>query len=60
MLLISWSIWKERNNRTFSRAVAGTQELLRNVVQEAEDWVQAGFKTLAVVYPIWSRNTVVM
>jgi len=60
MLLISWAIWKERNNRTFSRTVAGTQELFRKVVQEAEDWVQTGFKTLAVVCPIWSQNTVFM
>ena len=56
MLLISRSIWKERNNRTFMRAVAGTQELSQKVVREAE-WVQAGFKTLVVVCTIWSRNT---
>ena len=56
MLLVSWSIWKERNNRTFMRAVAGTQELSQKVVREAE-WVQAGFKTLVVVCTIWSRNT---
>lgn len=53
MLLISWSIWMERNNRTFSRSVAGTQEMFRKVLREAEEWVHAGFKMLAMVCPIY-------
>jgi hypothetical protein len=60
ILLIAWSLRKERNNRTFSRAVAHQQDLFRKVLREAEDWVQAGFKTLAAVCPLWSRSIVVM
>ena len=51
VLLISWIIWKERNNRTFSRMAAGVQDLYLKVVREAVDWVQAGFETLSVVCP---------
>jgi hypothetical protein len=37
ILLIAWSLWKERNNWTFSRTVAGQHELFRKVLREAED-----------------------
>jgi hypothetical protein len=43
-----------------SLLVAGTQELFAKIVQEAEDWVHAGFKSLAGVCPIWSQNNVIM
>ncbi|XP_066333343.1 uncharacterized protein [Miscanthus floridulus] len=55
ILLISWVIWKERNSRTFSRDAAGIQEL-RLKVQDADDWVKAGFKMLSVFTPYWSQN----
>ena len=29
-------------------------------VLEADDWVQAGFKTLSVVCPLWSQNLAAM
>ena len=54
ILLIAWSLWKDRNNRTFSRTVAGQQELFRKVLREAEDWVAAGFTSLAVPSAAWS------
>jgi hypothetical protein len=60
MLLIAWAVWKERNNRTFSRSASGRQELFRKVVQEAEDWVLAGFKTLAEACLAWSHSLVSM
>ena len=60
VLLISWIIWKDRNNRTFSRTASGVQESYLKVVREADDWVQAGFKTLSVVCPLWSQNFAAM
>lgn len=59
-LLISWNTWKERNNRTFAGVAVGTHVLFRVAVSEAEDWVQAGFRTLSAVCAIWSQNSAVM
>lgn len=60
MLLIAWSLWKERNSRTFQRVSRGVQEIYQAVVNEAVDWVQSGFKTLEIVCPIWSHNAATM
>ena len=40
----------------FSRTASGAQELYLKVVREADDWVQAGFKTRSVFCPLWSQN----
>ena len=37
---------------TFSRTTSGAQELYLKVVREADDWVQARFKTLSMVCPL--------
>jgi hypothetical protein len=60
MLPIAWSIWKERNNRTFQRTAVGLQAIYQAVVREAEDWVDAGFSTPEVLSHIWSRNSTPM
>ena len=57
MLLVSWCTWKERNNRTFARSALGPPGLFRVVVTDAEDWVAAGFKTLAAACTLWSQIT---
>jgi hypothetical protein len=49
-------MWKERNSRTFAREHAAVHELYRKVLREADDWIKAGFTTLAVVVPYWSQN----
>jgi hypothetical protein len=60
MLLICWSLWKERNNRTVARSAMGSLGLFPAVVAEAEDWVAASFSTLATACTLWSQNTGVM
>lgn len=60
VLLISWIIWKERNNRTYSWTASRVQDLYLKVVREADDWVQAGFKTLSIVCPFWSQSYAAM
>jgi hypothetical protein len=55
-LLASWITWKERNSRTFAWEHAPVHELYRKVLREADDWIKAGFTTLAVVAPYWSQN----
>jgi hypothetical protein len=51
LLLISWTLWKERNSRTFQGVASGIQVIYKTVVEEAEDCVQAGFSTLAALCP---------
>jgi hypothetical protein len=54
-LLTARNIWKERNNVTFGRgSVRNTPELFHALVAEAEDWMGAGFATLAVPLALWS------
>lgn len=56
VLLVSWKLWLERNNRTFQGTSAGIQDLFRAVIAEAESWVEAGFTTLALACPLWSQS----
>lgn len=56
LLLISWTLWKERNGRTFHGVASRLEIIYKAVVEEAEDWIQAGFSTLEAVCPLWSRR----
>ena len=49
VLLVSWTLWKERNSRTFQGVASRIEIIYKAMVEEAEDWVQAGFSSLAVV-----------
>lgn len=50
--LLGWSIWKERNTRTFAGPSTTPAQLLHQVAAEADDWVQAGFWKLALLYQL--------
>ena len=50
-LLVSWSLWNERNKRTFQGTSVGINDLYRVVISEADIWVEAGFRTLAAACP---------
>jgi len=60
LLLTSWCVWKERNNRTFQRKSASLQALHLAVLTEAEVWITAGFKSLNVVLVAWSQKLLPM
>lgn len=60
ILLTAWCVWKERNNRTFNRSLAGLHAMFLAVIREAEDWAAAGFASLNAVLPAWSQNSSVM
>lgn len=47
--LLGWSIWKERNARTFGGPSSTPAQLLRLLLAEANDWLQAGFRKLALL-----------
>uniref|UniRef100_A0ACD5W723 Uncharacterized protein n=1 Tax=Avena sativa TaxID=4498 RepID=A0ACD5W723_AVESA len=48
-MLISWTIWKERNARVFNNKFAQLQTLLDIIKREARLWILAGAKSLSFV-----------
>jgi hypothetical protein len=44
ILLVSWTIWKERNARIFNHKSAPTAALLNIIKSEVKLWVAAGCK----------------
>lgn len=41
--LVLWETWKHRNSVVFDGTTLSVQDVLRQVLQVASDWVQAGF-----------------
>ena len=44
VLLVSWMVWKERNQRTFDRITRTSSQLIALILEEADAWVAAGFR----------------
>lgn len=55
VLLITWCIWKEQNNRTFNRSSADLRGMVLAVLKEAEDWIAGGISTVCVPFAAWSQ-----
>ena len=47
--LISWSIWKESNARTFGGPSTQPANLLPRIVEEAQEWSLAGYRKLSTL-----------
>jgi len=47
--LVCWSLWKERNARTFDRSSRQPAALLQAILEEASLWVAAGYRPLQKV-----------
>jgi hypothetical protein len=60
VLLIAWTVWKERNGRVFGRPASSVQDVVRAAISEGEDWAQAGFAPLAALHLLWSQNSFAM
>ena|ERR1041385_5935064 len=45
-MLVSWTIWNERNARIFRNKSAPPPVLLNNIIEEAKLWVTAGARKL--------------
>jgi hypothetical protein len=47
LLLVSWLLWKERNNRTFNNVSAPPSQVQLRVLEELNQWIAAGFAAVA-------------
>ncbi|OQU81847.1 hypothetical protein SORBI_3006G129532 [Sorghum bicolor] len=47
VVLVSWSLWKERNARTFDNTSCTPPQTLAKIKEEANAWLAAGFRGLA-------------
>jgi hypothetical protein len=45
--LITWEIWKERNERVFNNKSSMPLEVMRKIREEGKAWILAGAKNLA-------------
>lgn len=57
LLLVAWTVWKERNCRVFGRPPSSVQDVVRAAIREGEDWALAGFAPVAAIHHIWSQNS---
>jgi hypothetical protein len=47
LLLVSWVLWKERNARVFDNRRCLAQQATRALLEEADEWINAGFMAIA-------------
>jgi hypothetical protein len=46
LLLVAWSLGKERNARVFGRPASSAMTVARSALREGEDWALGGFAPL--------------
>jgi hypothetical protein len=47
VLLVSWKVWKERNQRTFDSITRTLAQLFTLILEDADAWIAVGFRCLA-------------
>jgi hypothetical protein len=47
VILITWEIWKERNDRVFNNKSSLPSVVMHKIREEGKDWILAGAKSLA-------------
>jgi len=52
VILVSWIVWKERNDRTFDRCVRTIDEVVRRALDEILAWSLAGFRQLELALSV--------
>jgi len=52
VLLVSWVIWKERNNRTFNNATKTTIQVLALISDEIDSYIAVGYWCFASLFVV--------
>lgn len=56
LLLVAWSLWKERNARVFGRPASTASAVVSSAIREGEDWALGGLAPMAALTELWSRH----
>ena len=51
IMLTTWELWRERNNRFFHRSSRTPEQVFRAIQEEARTWIRAGNRGLEAVLP---------
>jgi hypothetical protein len=49
VLLVAWSLWKERNSRVHEQAALQPVALVGDILEDARLWARAGFVSIAAL-----------
>jgi len=60
LLLVAWSLLKERNGRVFRRPALNVLDVVRAVLHEGEEWALGGFMPFVALSDLWSRQPLTM
>lgn len=60
LLLVAWSLWKERNARVIGRPALNVNDVVRAVWLEGEEWALGCFMPFVALTELWSRHSVAM
>lgn len=56
LLLVTWSLWKERNTMVFGRPTSDALAIIRTMLHEGKEWALGGFMPFVALTKLWSQH----